>query len=48
MAKKSRKPYEIKLSDEQRDELALDLARALDDALAARSASEMEVRYWHP
>lgn len=47
MAKKSRKPFEVKLSDDQRTDLALDLSRALDDALAARSATEQQVAYFH-
>jgi hypothetical protein len=47
MAKKPRKPFEVKLSKDERDDLALDLSRALDDALAARSASDAEISYWH-
>ena len=45
--KKTRTPYEVTLSPEQREDLALELSRALDDALAARTANEEEVRYWH-
>jgi hypothetical protein len=47
MPKKPRKPFEVKLSKDERDDLALDLSRALDDALSARSASESEIQYWH-
>lgn len=47
MAKQTRKPFEVKLSKDDRDDLALDLSRALDDALAARSATEADVKYWH-
>lgn len=47
MAKKPRQPFEVVLSDEKRDELALELSRALDDALSVRSATEMDVAYWH-
>ena len=47
MPKKARKPFEISLSPEERTDLALDLSRALDEALSARSAPDKEVEYWH-
>lgn len=47
MPRKARKPFEVKLDKDPRQALALDLARALDDALAARTANEQEVAYWH-
>ena len=47
MPKTPRKPFDVKLSDEARTDLALDLSRALDDALAARTATETDVKYWH-
>jgi hypothetical protein len=47
MAKASRKPFELKLSADQREDLALDLTRSLDEALSARSATEQEVQYFH-
>lgn len=42
-----RKPFEIRLSEDAKADLALDLSRALDDALSARSATEADVAYWH-
>lgn len=47
MPKKPRAPFELRLSPEQREDLALELSRALDDAQSARSAKEIEVQYWH-
>ncbi len=46
MAKK-RKPFELKLDEDKRTDLALELAHALDDAMAARSAKDSDIRYWH-
>ena len=47
MPKKPRQPFELRLRQDEKDDLALDLAHALDEALAARSAQEPEVAYWH-
>lgn len=47
MPKKRRQPFEVRLQPAARQELAIDLARALEDALAVRSASEQDVQYWH-
>lgn len=47
MAKAARKPFQVKLKKEQREQLAIELARALDDALSARSVKDGEVAYWH-
>lgn len=47
MPKTQRKAFEINLSDDQRDELTLELCYALDQALAARSVTDQDVEYWH-
>jgi hypothetical protein len=47
MPKRARKPFELSLSDEKREDLALELARALDEALAVRGVVEQEVEYFH-
>ena len=47
MPKHQRKAFEVKPKGLTIEELALDLSRALEDALSARSASEAEVAYWH-
>ena len=47
MPKKTRKAFELTPKGLTIEELALDLSRALDDAIAARSASEADVTYWH-
>src|SRR5574342_1303506 len=47
MAKTPRDPYAVPLTEEQRKTIALWLSRELDQALAARSAQESEVDYWH-
>lgn len=47
MAKRPRDPFEVRLTKDAKQQLALDLSRALDDALAARTAREVEVEYWH-
>lgn len=45
MAAKLR-PFEVALSAEKRKDLALSLARSLDDALSARTVSERDVEYF--
>lgn len=47
MPKQARKPFEVKLSKDERDDLALGLSRSLDEAIAARSATEQDITYWH-
>lgn len=47
MPKKPRAPFELRLSEDARRDLALELARALDEALAVRTASEQDIAYWH-
>lgn len=47
MPKKPRAPFELRLSQEEQDDLALELSRALDDALSVRTASEVQVQDWH-
>ena len=47
MAKRARTPYEVNLKPDQREDLTLELCRALDDALSARIASDAEIEYWH-
>lgn len=46
MPKRRRRPFEIRLSPERKAELAIEWARALDDAIAAASTSEADVAYW--
>lgn len=46
MAKK-RKPFELKLDEDARTDLALELSLALTDAIAVRSAKDADVTYWH-
>lgn len=45
--KRARRPFEVSLSDAQREDLASWLTQELDNALGVRSASEQEVAYWH-
>lgn len=45
MPKRRRTPFEVSLSAERKEALALDWSRALDDALAV-AAPEREVQYW--
>lgn len=47
MRRQGRKAFELALSKDERDDLALDLSMALDDALSARSASDADISYWH-
>jgi hypothetical protein len=47
LPKQPRTPYDIKLSDEKREGLAIWLSEQLDNALNARSTSEKEIAYWH-
>ena len=47
MPKHGRKPFELSLSKDQRDDLALELTRALDDALSVRSVTEQDIEYFH-
>ena len=47
MPKAPRKPFEISLSADALEDLGLELSRALDDALAVRSATEQDIKYWH-
>lgn len=47
MAKKQRDPFEIPLSVEQREQLAIWLSQQLDDALSAKASNDAEVDYWH-
>ena len=47
MPKHSRQPFEVRLSKDQRDDLAVELSRSLDEALAARSTTDQDVEYFH-
>ena len=47
MAKKPRDPFEVVLPIEHREKLAIWVSQQLDDALAAKSANDNEVDYWH-
>lgn len=47
MAKKTRDPFELSLGVEPREKLALWLAQQIDDTMAAKSAQDSEVDYWH-
>ena len=47
MAKQARKPFEVRLKGTTIEELGMDLARSLDDALSARSMRDSEVEYAH-
>lgn len=47
MPKKLRQPFEVTISPAAKTELALDLQRALDEALAARYPLEGDIEYWH-
>lgn len=47
MANSSRSPFDLPLTPEQRTTLGLWLAYELDNAVAARSAQEAEIDYWH-
>lgn len=40
-------PWDVRLSEDARTELAQWLRREIDEALSVRSASEAEVQYWH-
>lgn len=46
-SKQGRKPFEVKLSADEIADLGIELSRDIDDALAARSATDAEVMYWH-
>jgi hypothetical protein len=47
MAKQARKPFEVKPKGRTFDDLADELANDITEGLAARSASELDVAYWH-
>ena len=47
MPKVPRQPFEITLTKEESQTLATDLARALDEALAARSITDQDLTYFH-
>ena len=47
MPKAARKPFELKLSSEKREQLAIELTRVLDEAISARSATDREIEYFH-
>lgn len=47
MPKAKRKPFELKLSEDEKTDLAIELATALNDAMAARTAKDADIRYWH-
>lgn len=47
MAKQARKPFEVKPKNISLENFATELARDIDEALAARTVSEQEVAYWH-
>ena len=47
MPRPKRSPWDVKLSEDQRDQLGQWLTRELDTALTVRTASESEVAYWH-
>lgn len=47
MASKARSPFDVAISEDQRKTLGLWLSWELENALAARSAQEVEVDYWH-
>ena len=47
MAKKPRDPFDVSLTKEQREKLALWLSQELDNGLNAKSAQDIDVDYWH-
>lgn len=47
MAKQTRKPFEVKPRNMTIEDFAEELARDIDEARAARTATEQEVAYWH-
>ena len=47
MPRPKRSPWDVKLSEDQREQLGQWLTRELDTALTVRTASESEVAYWH-
>lgn len=47
MAKKARSPFDVPLSPDQRKTLGLWISWELHNALAAKSAQDVEVDYWH-
>lgn len=44
---KPRDPFQVRLTPEQKEKLALWLSQQLEDALNAKSANDAEVDYWH-
>ena len=44
---RTRTPWDVRLSNDRKTDLASWLAQELDNALAVRSASDAEVSYWH-
>lgn len=47
MPKQPRSPFDVKLSDEKREELAIFLSEELDKAIQARTMTEQEIAYYH-
>lgn len=47
MAKRPRDPFDVVLTVEQRQTLALWLVQEIEDARAAKSASDVDCDYWH-
>lgn len=47
MSKAPRDPFDVSLTKEQREKLALWLSQELDNGLNAKSAQDIEVDYWH-
>ncbi len=47
MAKQARKPFEVKPKNISLEDFGQELARDIEEARSARSATEQEVAYWH-
>src|SRR3954462_6335290 len=47
MAKPQRDPFDVTLTTEHRDKLALGLANEVESALNAKAMQDSEVDYWH-
>src|SRR6266851_1536877 len=47
MATRTRDPFEVSLSREQRETLALWLTQQIDDGINAKAVNDSEVDYWH-
>lgn len=47
MPRPKRTPWDVRLSPERRDDLAQWLSREINNALSVRTASDVDVTYWH-